>query len=495
MSQHSPVIIGVAQFNPRNAGIAPAPEPLEMMAQVARSAAEDSGAPDVLDSLDAIAVVNVLSFHYKNAPNALAARLKIQPREQLYTTISGSSPLYAMNYLAGEIAAGRMRAAMVAGAESFHTLRRAMKQGGVKWGAIGGDGEPTIIGDPRSGSAPIEEKYGMRLPTLVYPLFENARRARHGWSIAEHREKLGKLCSTMTRVAAKNPYAWFPEEHTAEQITATSGDNRIICFPYPKLMNAIMDVDLAAAIILTSEEEARRLKVPADKMVYLAASADASEDPFFAYERESFHSSPALERTAKRSLELAQIAVSEVSYFDFYSCFPSAVGLALDALALDQDDPRGVTVTGGLPYAGGPASNYCGHSAAAMVERLRANPGKIGMVTGLGWYFTKHAALILSSAEPRKPFASEHDGKPARQASPVRVIEQAAGAGTIETYTVVHGRDGEPSEGMVIGRLDDGSRFLAKTPREILAAMEQEEFVGRRGKVRTAEGFNLFDPR
>jgi len=115
MSQHSPVIIGVAQFNPRNAGNAPAPEPLEMMAQVARSAAEDSGAPAVLDSLDAIAVVNVLSFHYKNAPNALAARLKIQPREQLYTTISGSSPLYAMNYLAGEIAAGRMRAAMIAG--------------------------------------------------------------------------------------------------------------------------------------------------------------------------------------------------------------------------------------------------------------------------------------------------------------------------------------------------------------------------------------------
>ena len=129
-----------------------------------------------------------------------------------------------------------------------------------------------------------------------------------------------------------------------------------------------------------------------------------------------------------------------------------------------------------------------------MVERLRANPGKIGMVTGLGWYFTKHAALILCSAEPRKPFVCEHDGKPARQISPVRVTEQAAGAGTVETYSVVHGRDGEPSEGIVIGRLDDGSRFFAKTPREILAAMEQEEFVGRRGKVRTAEGFNLFDP-
>ncbi len=495
MSQHSPVIIGVAQFNPRNAGIAQAPEPLEMMAQVARSAAEDSGAPDVLHSLDAIAAVNILSFHYKNAPNALATRLKIQPREQLYTTISGSSPLYAMNYLAAEIAAGRMRAAMIAGAESFHTLRGARKQGGVGWGALSGDGEPKIIGDPRNGSHPIEEKYGMLLPTLVYPLYENARRARHGWSIADHRERLGKLCAAMTRVAAKNPYAWFPEAHSADQITTVSEHNRIICFPYPKLMNAIMNVDLAAAIILTSEEEARRLKVPADRMVYLAASADATEDPFYVHERENFYSSRALERTAKRSLELAGIDLSEVAYFDFYSCFPSAVGLALDALSIDGDDPRGVTVTGGLPYAGGPASNYCAHSTAAMVARLRANPAKIGMVTGLGWYFTKHAALILSCAEPRKPFACEHDGKPARPTSPVRVTEQADGAGTIETYSVVHGRDGEPHEGIVIGRLGDGSRFLAKTPREVLAAMESEEFVGRRGTVRAAEGFNLFDPR
>ncbi len=495
MAQNSLVIVGVAQFNPRRAGMAQAPEPLEMMAQVAQAAAEDSGAPQVLKSLDAIAAVNVLSFHYKNAPNALAARLKIQAREQLYTTISGSSPLYAMNYLAGEIAAGRMRAALIAGAESFHTLRRARQQGGVKWGAIAGEGEPKTIGDPRSGSAPIEEQYGMRLPTLVYPLYENARRARHGWSIGEHRERLGKLCAAMTRVAAKNPYAWFPDEHSAEEITTVADDNRIICFPYPKLMNAIMDVDLAAAIIMTSEEEAHRLKVPADRIVHLAAAADATENPFFVYERESFHSSPTLERTAKRALELAGIGVSEISYFDFYSCFPSAIGLALDALGLDGDDPRGVTVTGGLPYAGGPASNYCAHSTAAMVERLRANSGKLGMVTGLGWYFTKHAALILSSGLPRKPFASEHDGNPMRETKPVRVTEQADGSGTIETYSVAHGRDGEPSEGIVIGRLEDGSRFFAKTPREILPSMEQEEFVGRRGKVSVAGAFNLFEPR
>ncbi len=500
MSQRSPVIAGVAQFNPRRAGMAEAPEPLEMMANVAREAAADSGASDILKSIDALAVINILSFNYNNAPAALAARLGVQPPAQFYTTIGGNSPLYMVNYLADEIAGGRIRAAMVVGAEAFHTARRAMKRGqgqsGVKWGAIMGEGQPTIMGDPRSGNHPLEERYGMRLPTLVYPMYENARRARHGWSIETHRERLGKMCASMTSVAAKNPYAWFPEARTAEQITAISDDNRIISFPYTKLMNAIIDVDLAAAVILTSEAEARRLKIAQDRLVYVLAGADATEHPYYIHERENFYSSPALERTSKKCLELAGIGVGEVSRFDFYSCFPAAIGLALDALSLDDDDPRGVTVTGGLPYAGGPASNYVTHSLAAMVERLRGDQGKIGMVTGLGWFFTKHSAGIYSAAEPRRPFARDKGEEDAALRAPApRVTEQAEGAATVETYSVTHDRAGQPSEGIVIGRLDDGSRFLARTPREVLSAMESEEFVGRRGKVRVSEGLNLFEPR
>jgi acetyl-CoA C-acetyltransferase len=497
MSQHSPVIIGVAQFNPRRAGLAQAPEPLEMMAHVAQAAAEDSGAPDVLKSLDALAAINILSFNYNNPPNALATRLKIAPRTQLYTTISGSSPVHALNHLAVEIAAGRVRAAMVVGAEAFHTIRRAMKAGGVKWGAISGEGKPEILGDPRSGMHPLEERYGVRLPTLIYPMFDNARRAKHGWSIETHRAKLGKMCAAMTRVAAKNHYAWFPEEHTADEITTPTADNRIISFPYPKLMNAIMDVDLAAALIITSEEEARRLKVPQHKMVYVMAGADATEHRFFVHERDHFHSSPAMHHTHNKCLELAGVSTSEISYFDFYSCFPAAIGLALDALGIADDDPRGVTMTGGLPYAGGPASNYVTHSTAAMVERLRAEPGKIGMVTGLGWFFTKHGATLLSTAEPRRPFAHDKDdgALTPNDPPPIRIAEQAEGQGTIETYGVTHDREGEPTQGVVIGRLNDGARFLARTPREVLSAMEHEEFVGRRGKVSTVEGLNLFDPR
>ena len=54
--------------------------------------------------------------------------------------------------------------------------------------------------------------------------------------------------------------------------------------------------------------------------------------------------------------------------FDIYSCFPSSVNLGCDALGLDPFDPRGLTVTGGLPYAGGAASACLMHAIATMVR-------------------------------------------------------------------------------------------------------------------------------
>jgi acetyl-CoA C-acetyltransferase len=75
------------------------------------------------------------------------------------------------------------------------------------------------------------------------------------------------------------------------------------------------------------------------------------------------------------------------------------------------------------------------------------------------------------------------------------IAEEANGAGTIETYTIVHGRDGAPERAPVIGRLDDGHRFLATIAGDAtsLAALEREELVGRRGRVNHRDGGNRFE--
>jgi acetyl-CoA C-acetyltransferase len=488
-----PAIAGVAQFNPKAAGLREAPEPLAMMETVARAAAEDSGAPDILKSLDALAVLSMASARYRNAPNALAARLGINPRRQLTTTYGGNTPQYLVNHFAEDIAAGKIRAAMVIGAEAIATARRAMKTGGVKWNLVQGDGKPEVVGDPRMGTNAYEERYGARMPIQVYPLFENAFRARHRWTLDEHRERIAQICASMTRVAAKNPYAWFPRELSAQQIAAATPDNRMICFPYTKVMNAIMEVDLAAAVILISADEARRLGIAADKLVYIHGAADAT-DRWWISERESLAHAPMLERCVNAAIDGASINAEKISHFDFYSCFPIALEMAMEAVGMDLGDPRGVTVTGGLPNAGGPANNYVTHGIAAMTQRLRAHPGDFGMTTGLGWYFTKHGAAVYSTREPERDFQHQAFHEPEHPS--VIPIENAEGAATIETYTVEHDRAGAPSEAIVVGRLENGGqRFFARAPHEILDAMEREEFVGRPGRVRNIDGVNLFEPR
>jgi acetyl-CoA C-acetyltransferase len=490
MTQPLPVIAGVAQFNPRAAGLAQTPEPLAMMERVARAAADDSGAADLLKRIDAIAVLNLVSARYQNAPDALAMRLGINPQRKISTTFGGNTPQYLVNHFAREIAAGRLRAALIVGAEAIYTARHAAKTGGVKWNLAQGSGEPEIVGDPRMGSNAYEDRYGARMPIQVYPLFENAYRARRGWTIAEHRERFGRLCSAMTKVAAANPYAWFRKERSAEEIITATPDNRIICFPYTKMMNAIMEVDLAAAIILTSDSEARSAGVSDAKTVYIHAASDAT-DSWWISERESFAKSPALHACANAALGGAGIGAGEVSHFDFYSCFPVALEFAMEAAGMELGDPRGVTQTGGLPYAGGPANNYVTHSIAAMTQRLRDNAGQFGMTTGLGWYFTKHAAAIYSTRRPRRKFQYEVFKEPAKGA--VVAIENPVGPATIETYTIEHDRTGEPSAAIVVGRVESGERFFARAPREILRTMETEEFVGRRGRVRNLDGVNLFE--
>ncbi|TMF07756.1 MAG: hypothetical protein E6I38_08560 [Chloroflexi bacterium] len=179
---------------------------------------------------------------------------------------------------------------------------------------------------------------------------------------------------------------------------------------------------------------------------------------------------------------MAGIGVDDVARFDLYSCFPSAVQLGLDALGLKPDDPRPLTVTGGLPYAGGPGNNYVMHSIATMVQRLREAPGEYGLVTGLGWFATKHSAGVYGAKPPegvwkRTPPAVDQKEVDAMESPPF--VEQAEGESRIETYTVIFNREGEPEQAIVIGRLDEGpsGRFFANTPadRDLMFAMTQED--------------------
>ena len=112
--------------------------------------------------------------------------------------------------------------------------------------------------------------------------------------------------------------------------------------------------------------------------------------------------SKAIKLAAESALSMAGLGVDDIDLFDLYSCFPCAVEVACDAIGLASDDARGVTVTGGLPFFGGPGNNYSLHAIAEMVSRLRNGGGKHGLVTANGYYLTKHSMGIYSTAAPQQ---------------------------------------------------------------------------------------------
>ncbi|MDZ4370591.1 MAG: acetyl-CoA acetyltransferase [Phenylobacterium sp.] len=511
MDERTPVLIGAGQFTYRGDPAA-SPSPTTLLKIAAERAADDAGlGASGLAGMDAVAVAGYSIDasgskqgtipHSTNPPAQLANMLGATPRWSVYSEMGGNTPQYMINVLAERIARGETDLALAVGCEFLGSTMKRLGKGLSfdDWAAVEDESldPPARIGDPRPGNSSYEARYGLNRPINVYPMFENALRARDGRSIADHQARLGRLFSRFTEVAAENPDAWFPIRRTPEELVTVTDKNRMIGFPYPKLLNAIMEVDQSAAVILASVKTARALGVPEDRWVYLHGCADAN-DLWHTLERQNFHSSPAMRLTGQRAFEMAGVGLNRIDYIDLYSCFPVAVEIGAEELGLLLDDPRGFTVTGGLPYMGGPGNNYPMHSVATMLGKLRAKPGTYGLVTANGWYLTKQSTGIYSTTPPAAPFEREDPGVIQRQIDALRhpdIVESPTGRATIETYTVVHKREG-PFLGIVVGRDADGRRFAAHTPGDAatLAGMEAQEQVGRTGTVSQKDGLNLFTP-
>jgi acetyl-CoA C-acetyltransferase len=491
-----PVVLGVGQVVDRPADPTRGREPLALMADATRLALVDAGGATA-DAVDTLAVVTNVFHDYGDTARMLAARLEAHPRRTLLSTWGGNTPVALFSHLCDEIAAGRAEVAVMVGAEAVATLRACQKRGtDPGWTAPAPSG-PARWGDDRDGSHPLERAHGAFLPTVTFALVENAFRAARGQSIAAQRAELGAFAARCTAVAAGNPYAWFPEAVDAATLATPTPDNRIIAFPYPKRMNAIMSVNQGAAIVVASEAAGDRLGLRREGRVWPRAAVDVTEQ-WFMIERRDFHSLPGVQAAGAALLETIGTPIDEIDVLDLYSCFPIAPRLVAHMLGLPPDLDRPLTAAGGLPWFGGPGNNYSTHALAAVVERLRDGRGSTALVHALGMMLSKHALVSLATApdaEWRRVDAAPLRRLVSALPSPP-VVAAPSGAATIETYTVTHGRNGDPEGGVVMGRTDDDGRFIAVLPadRDLLSALEREEGVGLRGTVRTADGRNVFAP-
>jgi acetyl-CoA C-acetyltransferase len=510
LEDSTPILIGAGQFTEQ--GVAPqlAQSPMGIAAQAAKAALRDTGcAKKLVAQLDTIAVIRIFPDSYKNPrvpnpfgraenpPRAVARRIGANPERAIYGQVGGNTPQKMINEMAERISAAEVGIVLLTGSEAINTAQLATRSAiKLDWAEQDeGTLEDRGLGEPLSTKH--EQDHGIAAPIHAYPLFENAIRGNLGRSIDTHMLEMGKLFAPFTRVAANNPFSFYGTIRSAEELAAVTAENRLISFPYPKWMNARDSVNQGAAVIMTSVAKARELGVDPSKWVFLHGCGEAS-DKIMLNDRVNYHTSPAMKLNSAQAFAMAGKSIDEMDFIDIYSCFPSAVEVACDALNLATDDARGLTVTGGLPFFGGPGNNYSMHAIATMMPMLRDSPAKFGLVSTNGGRLTKHATGIYSATPTQGKWArvnpasyqAEIDG-----AISPNFTEVPLGHAKVETYTVACNREG-PVSGIVVGRLDNGTRFLANTssdPSFLLHFMSHDQ-LKTTGFVESVNGKNLFTP-
>jgi len=498
----TPVLVGAGQVTSHWAGedASTAPSPQDLRRDAAALALADSGSADALrGAIDLIVAVRTTPDSIpgapqpfgrcENPPATVAADLGIEGARGIYSQLGGDQPQSLVNELAATVHAGEARAALLVGAEATRALKFAARKGMTLDWTRSAEGEMEDRGFGGALLSPYEIANGLGSPTQTYPAFEHALRSRLGNSRSEHMQLMSQLWEDFSEVAASNPHSQFPEAHSNEYLSTPSAGNYPIADPYLKWHVAQDAVNQAAAVVITTVAEAERLGIDRAKWVFLHGHAKAKDK--MVTERADLSRSPPIELVLKQALETSGKTVSDIALFDLYSCFPVAVLLATEALGIDGRTTP-VTLTGGLPFFGGPGNNYSLHAIATMVERLRDRPGEFGLIMANGGFLTKEAAGVYSTQAPASWHPQSSTAIQAEvdaQTAPPLLSEDCEAK--VETYTVVY-KSGAPSRGYVIAENEKG-RILARTGKDdtaMLAQLATQDAVGRSVRIEVHDGVN-----
>jgi acetyl-CoA C-acetyltransferase len=465
---NTPVIIGAGQYSERVGE--PGYQALSYMdlggRALAAAIADSAARGDLAGAIDTLAAIRAFEMSRPgreppfgapdNVPGALARRVGARPSRLILSTTGGQTNQQMVGEFAQAIAAGDIACAAIVGAEAISTVLALTAKGEKPdWSeAIGGSFEdqgygveelmePALFAHGASGAIPL------------YALAENARRHRLGLGLEAYRLEIGRLFAPFTRVAAANPHAAAPVVRSAEELAKVTERNRIVAEPYPRMTVARDQVNQAAAIILASAGLARALGVPEDRWVHIHAVSAATEVKLA--QRPDLAAAPASIASVEAALARAGKAMDDMAYLDFYSCFAIPVFNQCDHFGLAYDDPRGLTLTGGLPFFGGAGNNYSAHAIAEAVRRVRADRGAFALVGANGGWMSKYATGIYS-CQPADWRDNDRFVRLPKSTDKVPLAEAPVQGAVVETYTINHGPKGP--EAIFIGRTEAGKRVV-----------------------------------
>ena len=465
-----PVVIGLG-ITQQKGSYAELDEALFLMEKVAMRAINDCGNPKIKDFIDVIDIPKGF-WRYRDQGKWIAEKNNF-PNAKTSVNKIGVLQQHLINNTCNKIIKGEIRAGLILGGESRAKMIAALKEG-IEYKEMELSTNPDQYVKAKDDLYGEGEAEALGLMAVgYYAVMESAMRKSKNLNLKEHEDYLGSMYADFSEIASKNQYAASDKSISKDQIMLANSDNKPMAYPYNKYHCTSWNVSQASAILICEEGLADQLNISKQKRIYPMASSETNH-MIALIQRPSLISSAGLKLASEKINAVVDKHSINLNLIDLYSCFPVAVQQFENVLNLNTKTSR--TITGAMPFAGGPLNNYMLHATVQALLKLRSQSGH-SLITGVSGMMTKQSFCLWSS-EYQMPFYHADVTKKAQQLDkPIPISNAKHGNGIVIGCTVLY-EDTKPNLGVFYIEDSQGERkVVTSEDKAIITSMREEEWI------------------
>jgi acetyl-CoA C-acetyltransferase len=480
--KHRSVVIGVSTIQQKG-DFENLDEALLLMDQAVKEALSDSGNKSIKDQIDEIRIPKGF-WRYRDPGKWIAKNNDFKKIPTTHVAKIGVLQQNLINEACLKIENGEINAAIILGGEArYKQLRSIIEK--KEYSETKLDENPDFYIKAKEdlyGDEELKELGAMAVG--YYASMETAIRKNDDETIEEHQNNIASMYEEFSKVASNNEDAWLDHPYSREEILVISKKNKMLAYPYNKLHCTSWNVNQSAALIICSEELANKLEIDNNKRVYPISSSE-NNHMIAIQQRPKLFESLGMIYAAKSINKMMKKLDIRLDAYDLYSCFPAAVKMFSKSLELGSEIPK--TITGSMPYAGGPLNSFVIHSTVKMIQKIRALEVRHGLVTGVSGMMTKQSFCVWGK-EYQKQFIFDDVTERAKlDENPVELSNIAEGEGEIIGYTIIQGSDNAPKAVLYLDDEKKHRKVVSSLDKNFINLLMEEEWVGKKVKFKDGQ--------
>ena len=480
--KHRSVVIGVSAIQQKS-DFENLDEALLLMDQAVKEALSDSGNKSVKDYINEIRIPKGF-WRYRDPGKWIAKNNDFQGIPTTYVTKIGVLQQNLINEACLKIENGEINASIILGGEArYKQLRSVIEK--KEYFETKLDENPDFYIKAKEdlyGDGELEELGAMAVG--YYATMETALRKNDNENIEEHQNNIASMYEEFSKVASNNEDAWLDHPYSKKEILETSKKNKMLAYPYNKLHCTSWNVNQSAALIICSEELADKLEIDNKKRVYPISSSE-NNHMIAIQQRPKLYESIGMIYAAKSINKMMEKLDIRLDAYDLYSCFPAAVKMFSKSLELGSEIPK--TITGSMPYAGGPLNSFVIHSTVKMIQKIRALEVRHGLVTGVSGMMTKQSFCVWGKEYQEQFIFDDVTERAKLDESPVELSNIAEGEGEIIGYTIIEGSENAPKAVLYLDDEMKHRKVVSSFDKNFINLLMEEEWVGKKIKFKDGQ--------